>query len=130
MQKHPVTVQEMDRVAKQIGLTTGYNDAAMKKVVLINRLGFSVTMKTYEAELRHTLTVEQERQAAEIAADAEWLDTPMTDLEIDLMAARNMFDIAEQVGQEQKDFAEFEAEVKYAMLDAADLQATQDNARL
>lgn len=113
-QKYPVTVREMDIIARQIGLTTGYNDAAMKKIALINRLGFSVNMEMYERELRNTLEVaerraEQARQAAEAAEIDEWLDS-MTD--------------------EQISFIAWCADVDAVMADDADLHATQDNARL
>lgn len=64
MQKYPVTVQEMDRIAKTIGLTTGYNDRAMKRTCLLVRLGNEPTAELYQRELsiseRHPADVAQE----------------------------------------------------------------------
>jgi hypothetical protein len=52
-QKYPVTVQEMDRVSKEIGLTAGYNDTAMTQICLIKRLGFDVDLEMYEHEVKN-----------------------------------------------------------------------------
>lgn len=78
--KHPVTVQEMDRVGMSIGFPH-YNDSAMTKVCLIVRLGFDVTAETYQREL-HAVERATDLEAAplaeqvseEIQNDAAWLD--------------------------------------------------------
>ena len=68
MQKYPVTIQEMDRVAKSIGVIH-YNDDAMKKVCLIVRLGFDATAEMYAAELK--ITLRKDEHPADVAQQIE-----------------------------------------------------------
>lgn len=94
MNKYPVTVQEMDRVSKEIGLTTGYNDTAMKQICLIKRLGFEVDLAMYEHEVKNINAKIDEAAAdnAEAATVIDWIG--------------DAAEIAEKVGAGQKSFVE------------------------
>jgi len=74
MTKHPVTPAEMKRVAKSIGLNE-YNEKAMTIVCLIARLGFNVTIETYNRNLPTIKPQDWQTEAEAQAADArDWLD--------------------------------------------------------
>ena len=76
-QKYPVTKQEMDAIAKTLGLSE-YVESAMTRVALIKRLGFDATMEMYKRELprRHPVDEAQdiERKIDETLKD--WRNVP------------------------------------------------------
>ena len=74
--KNPVTVQEMDRIAKSIGVKS-YNDKAMKQVCLLVRLGYTATFEMYQREFKLADEAQKRREQAESTRIAEWLDDGM-----------------------------------------------------
>ena len=62
MNKHPVTIAEMNKAAKRIGLTD-YNPDAMRAVCLIARLGFEPTVECYNHELALTIAHKKRLEA-------------------------------------------------------------------
>lgn len=89
MRKSTVTVQEMDRVARTIGLKM-YNDQAMRKICLMVRLGFDATLEMYQREERNTNEAEQRKQAAEAAEIDNWI------------GSGSMFETLDTIGAERE----------------------------